>query len=84
MFKRGVLSVMGSLLFLALVMGCVSKAPIAVGFVAELTGKRGQLGVDARDGAQLAVDRINEQGGIGGRSIQLLVRDDKGNPDTAR
>lgn len=84
MFKRGVLGVMGSLLFLALVMGCVSKAPIVVGFVAELTGKRGQLGVDARDGAQLAVDRINERGGVNGRPIQLLVRDDKGNPDTAR
>lgn len=84
MFREGTLRVAGALLLLVLAAGCVSKAPIWVGFVAELTGKRGQLGVDARDGAQLAVDMINEQGGIAGRSVQLLVRDDKGDPEIAR
>ncbi len=84
MLNKRLVRVGGSLLFLIWVVGCVSKAPITVGFVAELTGKRGQLGVDARDGAQLAVDVLNEQGGINGRPIQLLVRDDKGDPETAQ
>ncbi len=84
MFKGVAVRGLRALLFLILVVGCAPKAPIWVGFVAELTGKRGQLGVDARDGAQLAVDMINEQGGIDGQSIQLLVRDDKGDPETAR
>ncbi|HEX9894230.1 MAG TPA: ABC transporter substrate-binding protein, partial [Gemmatimonadales bacterium] len=33
--------------------------------------------------AQLAVEEINASGGIGGRSIQLVARDDTGDPDSA-
>lgn len=79
-FNRVVWMMLG----IAILGGCQDKTPIQVGFVAELTGQRGQLGVDARDGAQLAVERINETNGIHGRRIELLIHDDKGDPDIAR
>ncbi len=64
--------------------GCGSRSPILVGYSAELTGRTSELGVDGRDGAQLAVERINQHGGVNGRPIQLVVKDDRGDPATAR
>jgi branched-chain amino acid transport system substrate-binding protein len=60
------------------------KPPVLVGFVGQLTGKQMELGIQERNGVQLAVDTINAAGGIGGRAITLLVRDDQGTPDKAR
>jgi len=65
-------------------LGCASKEPILIGFAGELTGRRAELGVAERDGAQLAVDTINEQGGVNGRPLTLIIKDDKGDPETAR
>lgn len=70
--------------FLLILSGCASQRPILVGLSMEMTGRRGDLGVDARDGALLAVDQINANGGINGRPIKLLVRDEKGDPELAR
>ncbi len=64
--------------------GCGSSEPIKIGFAGELTGARADLGVAGRDGVILAIDQINEQGGINGRSIELIVKDDQGDPDIAR
>lgn len=67
-----------------LVAGCKSREPILIGFAGELTNRRGQGSLDARDGAQLAVDVLNDQGGIDGRPLKLLVKDDQRDPETAR
>ena len=64
--------------------GCASQGPILVGFAGELTGKRAELGVAGRDGAQLAVDVVNQSGGVNGRPLKLLARNDQGDPDIAR
>lgn len=71
-----------SLLFV--LTGCGNQEPIKVGFAATLTGSQAQLGVDARDGAQLAVETINQSGGINGRSLQLIIKDDGGKPEIAK
>jgi branched-chain amino acid transport system substrate-binding protein len=63
---------------------CEGNKPILLGFSGELTGKNGSLGVQARNGAQLAVETINADGGINGRQIELVIRDDKGTPDGAK
>jgi branched-chain amino acid transport system substrate-binding protein len=42
------------------------------------------LGVAARDAALLAVEDVNSRGGIAGRQLKLVVRDDAGDPETAR
>ncbi len=50
---------------------------IKVGFVGPLTGVYSDLGVQGRNGAMLAVEEINESGGVEGGRIELLIRDDK-------
>ena len=49
-----------------------------------LTGKKSELGVQERNGVELAVEKINESGGIAGRKIELVIRDDQGTVDGAK
>ncbi len=65
-------------------MGCVGNEPVRVGFVAQLTGVQAELGVQERNGVQLAVEEINAAGGIVGRPVELVVRDDLGTPEGAQ
>jgi len=72
------------LVFLPLsISGCVSQ-PIRVGFTAELTGKQSELGINLRNGVQLAAEEINAAGGIHGRQIELVIEDDLGTPEGAQ
>lgn len=64
--------------------GCGGKEPIRIGFVAQLTGVQAELGVQERNGAQLAMEEINVAGGIAGRPIELIVQDDLGTPEGAQ
>jgi branched-chain amino acid transport system substrate-binding protein len=64
--------------------GCDLRKPIKVGFSGQLTGPHANMGVSGRDGILLALDEINTAGGIAGRKVELLVRDDKGTPEGAR
>jgi branched-chain amino acid transport system substrate-binding protein len=63
---------------------CVEKEPIRVCFVAQLTGVQAELGVQERNGVQLAMEEINAAGGVAGRPIELIVRDDLGMPESAQ
>lgn len=65
-------------LLLFLLMGCTSPEPIRLAYVAELSGVRSDLGVNGRNGAQLAVDQINEAGGIDGRPLELIIENNQG------
>ncbi len=60
-----------------------SKDPIKIGFVGGLTGPLSDLGIAGRDGVMLAVEQINKQGGINGRTVTLITKDDQQNPDVA-
>jgi branched-chain amino acid transport system substrate-binding protein len=55
---------------------------VRIGFIAPLTGGSSDFGNSARYGAELAVNEINEVGGYMGRKFELVVRDDKGDPET--
>jgi branched-chain amino acid transport system substrate-binding protein len=55
---------------------------INIGAVLPLTGSAAQWGGPARDGALLAIDEINNEGGINGKKISLIVEDDKCDPTT--
>lgn len=66
------------LLVLALVlivMLHIPSSPIKVGFIADLSSRKSNLGGSARNGVIMAVQELNRQGGINGREIELLVRD---------
>ena len=58
-------------------------APIRIGFPTPLTGAFGAEAQDQVRAAQLAVMQFNEGGGLGGRTAELLVRDDRLNPGEA-
>ena len=60
-----------------------NRSPVVVGFAGPLTGPYSDLGVNGRNGARLAVEEINDRGGIDGRKMELLVRNDKGLCDEA-
>ncbi len=65
--------------------GCQPPEPIKIGFVAGLSGRAADVGIGERDGAQQAVDDANAAGGLDGRKLELVVRDDEQKPElTAR
>lgn len=68
---------------LALALSACTKPPIKVGLPLVLTGLTSRIGIAGRNGALLAAERINAAGGIQGRRLELLVRDDFDDPDRA-
>src|SRR5437870_485955 len=56
------------------------SGPITIGAVLPLTGDAAHWGIPARNGAELAVDEINRAGGVGGRTLALMIEDDRCQP----
>ncbi len=75
--KRGFLLIT-ALFCVSLLICCSRRQPLRLGYFAELSGPRSEMGINGRDGAQLAVDEINAAGGIDGTLLQLITRDNKG------
>ncbi|MBE7366174.1 ABC transporter substrate-binding protein [Ramlibacter pallidus] len=61
----------------------VSKNEIVLGSIQDLSGPIAGFGKQVRLGMMLRVDEINEQGGINGRKIRLLVEDSAYDPRKA-
>lgn len=55
-------------------------APVKIGYLASLTGFCSTFSQEYVKGAELAVKRIDEQGGVLGHKLQLTVRDDRATP----
>ena len=66
------------------ILGCNAAEPVRIGFVAGTSGRVADLGISGRDAAQLVVEQCNLDGGIAGRQVMLLFKDDQQNPDIAR
>jgi branched-chain amino acid transport system substrate-binding protein len=76
--------VLAGVVFMALLVGgCTDRKPIRIGYLGSLSGKHSDLGVAARDAAMLAIEQANSQGGINGRKLELVVRDDALDPKIA-
>jgi len=69
------------LLVASLVLGfsqmAVAADPIKIGVSGPFTGGSAPMGVSMRDGVKLAVAEINAKGGVLGRSLLLIERDDE-------
>lgn len=62
---------------------CGPQEPIRIGVIAGLSDRGSDFGQSVRDGVILAVENQNRAGGIQGRKIELVVRDDGQNKDQA-
>ena len=51
--------------------------PIKIGVAGPFTGGSSSMGVSMRDGVRLAVEEINKSGGVLGRPLQAVERDDE-------
>lgn len=54
-----------------------AQEPIKIGLSINLSGRGGEAGEHIRDGALLAIEEVNNTGGVNGRPLELLIRDDK-------
>ncbi|QFG26536.1 ABC transporter substrate-binding protein [Actinomadura sp. WMMB 499] len=54
---------------------------LKIGFIESLTGNYASLGGEAKKTVELAVEQINDAGGIGGETIELITLDDRTSPD---
>jgi branched-chain amino acid transport system substrate-binding protein len=57
-----------------------AQQPIKVAFMASLSGPFTIWGVQVRDGMKMAIAELNEKGGVLGRPLELVERDDKNSP----
>ena len=58
-----------------------SGGTIKVGQIVSLTGNYSPLGSENQKSVKLAVDQVNRDGGVLGRRLELVVKDDKSQPD---
>lgn len=61
----------------------VGKDSITIGTIQDLSGPIAGIGKQARNGVQLRVDELNEQGGVHGRKLVLKIEDDGYDPKRA-
>ncbi|HEU6436390.1 MAG TPA: ABC transporter substrate-binding protein [Nitratidesulfovibrio sp.] len=58
--------------------------PLRIGFAGQLEGLMSDLGVQGRNGAQLAIERLNAAGGVAGQHLELVAEHDGLTPEDAR
>lgn len=57
--------------------------PVLLGLLLPLTGGSAASGLAMREAAQLTVDDVNADGGVLGRPVELVVKDDRCDPQSA-
>jgi branched-chain amino acid transport system substrate-binding protein len=69
------------IIYMLILFACSSqKDAIAVGVIGNMTGEGSDLAVSGRRGIEIAVDEFNELGKV---SIELIIKDDKNDPEIA-
>ena len=69
---------------IAVLLGCELPEPIRIGFVGGTSGRVADLGIAGRDAVLLAIELRNQSGGVAGRKVKLLIKDDQQSPEVAR
>src|SRR5258708_23191558 len=67
-------------MLIATAMAAGAEEPIKVGLVAALSGGSAKSGEGITRGLSVAIDEINASGGLLGRKLELVRRDDESNP----
>jgi branched-chain amino acid transport system substrate-binding protein len=79
---------MGRCLAALILLGCLAapataQEPLKIGFFGPLTGPVAADGASARQAVELAAQEVNGRGGLLGRPVELVVYDDRLNPQEA-
>ena len=81
--RAGVIgNVIVSLLLLN-ILSCWAPEPYKIGFLGGLTGGLSSISIAARNGVILAIEEANRTGGLADRKVELLIKDDRNDPETA-
>lgn len=67
-------------LALAFVPGAQAQETLKLGLVAAMSGQSAKSGEAIVRGLSIAIDEVNAKGGLLGKKVELLVRDDESNP----
>lgn len=70
-------------LALLLLAGCAPPPPIQVGFIGGLSDRNSDNGQSGLNGVILAVEQFNREGGVEGRLVELITKDDAQDKATA-
>lgn len=82
--RRVVLTLLGLATVMAVADGCKRRREgITIGLYASMTGAEAEFGRSTRNGVQLAIDEINQRGGVLGQRIRLVVEDTRGDSNEA-
>jgi len=73
--KRNTILTVALVIILFMLSGC-DKATIKIGFIGSLTSKNSQLSIDARNAITLGIEQVNATGGVNGRLLEFVVKDD--------
>ncbi len=62
---------------------CYSEGPIKIAGIFALSGTHAHIGTSQRDAVMLAIDEVNQHGGINGRMLEMVMADTESNPTQA-
>ncbi len=60
-----------------------SAEPIKIAGIFALTGRAAHIGTAQKDAVLIAIDEVNQQGGINGRMLEMVMEDTESNPTKA-
>ncbi|MBI3530937.1 MAG: ABC transporter substrate-binding protein, partial [Burkholderiales bacterium] len=66
-----------------LLTACGPQQPVQIGFIGGLSDRNSDNGQSGLNGVILAVEQFNRAGGLNGRMVELIARDDAQNKETA-
>ncbi len=71
-------------IFVVFLSGCGPKEPIRIGFAGGFTGNNSSVAISGRDAIQMAIQEVNRKGGLLGRQVELVSKDDKSDPEQTK
>ena len=57
---------------------------ILIGEYGSLTGTTATFGISTKNGIEMALDEVNQSGGLLGKTVRVIVEDDQGRPEEAQ
>ncbi len=81
--KSGVFTVLVFTMILGVTLGTFAADTIKIGLSAPITGNYAEFGENFQYAVQMAADKINTEGGIRGKKVEIVVMDSKSDPKEA-